>query len=62
MTLTEIKNALATISNTLNAITVQGKDNMNHLLGSILLLDKIVVNIEEQEKKEATDNAEHQTD
>lgn len=61
MTLTEIKNALATISNTLNAITVQGKDNMNHLLGSILLLDKIVANIEEQEKKEATD-AEHQTD
>lgn len=61
MTLTEIKNALATISNTLNAITVQGKDNMNHLLGSILLLDKIVANIEEQEKKEATD-AEHQAD
>lgn len=62
MTLTEIKNALATISNTLNAITVQGKDNMNHLLGSILLLDKIVANIEEQEKKEAPDNAEHQAD
>jgi hypothetical protein len=38
----EIKNALINSVNTLNTVDVKGEDNMNHLLGVILLLKQVI--------------------
>lgn len=41
MTPQEINQNLTNIKNTLNTVTVSGAENMNRLLGCILLLDKL---------------------
>lgn len=41
MTPNEINQRLTDIRNTLNIVSVAGADNMNRLLGCILLLDKL---------------------
>ena len=55
MTPTEIIENIQYILNSLNAVSVQGKDNLNHLLGSMMLLEKIKASLKaqnlEQEKK-----------
>ena len=38
---------LTSVINTLNQITVQGKDNMNRLLGCILVLESLNADTEE---------------
>lgn len=41
MTPQEINQQLTNIKNTLNTVTISGAENMNRLLGCILLLDKL---------------------
>ena len=57
MSTTEIIENLQYILNSLNAINVNGKDNLNYLLGSIMVLEKIKASLKaqklEQENKPA---------
>lgn len=41
MTQDQIKTNLIAVTNTLNQIDVKGKDNMNRLLGCIMMLENI---------------------
>ena len=41
MTQDQIKTNIIAVANTLNQITIQGKDNMNRLLGCIMMLENI---------------------
>lgn len=38
----ELKNNLKNIRNTLNTVSVSGAENMNRLLGCIMMLDKVL--------------------
>ena len=38
----EQKNALRTVVNTLNTVETKGRENMNHLLGAIVLLEQMI--------------------
>ena len=38
----ELKKALCTVVNTLNTVEVKGRENMNHLLGAIVLLEQLI--------------------
>lgn len=66
MTPQEIKVNYMNIRNTLDAVEVRGANNMNHLLGCILAMDKLWPEIEKQmvsvEMFEEVTNAENQTD
>lgn len=42
MTPEQIKAALKIVVNTLNTVEVKGKDNINHMLGSIMTLEKVI--------------------
>lgn len=48
MTPQEIKVNYMNIRNTLDAVEVRGANNMNHLLGCILAMDKLWPEIEKQ--------------
>lgn len=41
----EIKNNVQMAINTLNTVEVRGRENMNHLLGSIMVLEQVVQQI-----------------
>lgn len=43
------KKALRTVVNTLNTIEVKGRDNMNHLLGAIMVLENLMAQPDEEE-------------
>ena len=60
MTLQEIQNNINNIVNTLGTITVSGKENMNRLLGCIMLLETMPQHIAAlvQPPEEAHDDAE----
>lgn len=66
MTPQEIKVNFMNIRNTLDTVEVRGANNMNHLLGCILAMDKLWPEIEKQmvsvEMFEEVTNAENQTD
>jgi len=47
MTIDEAKKNLASVINTLNTIDIKGKDNMNHMLGSILVIEKVIQELQE---------------
>ena len=55
----DLKTGLTSIVNTLNTIEVKGKDNLNKLLGCVMLLEKL---IPELEKLEVKADAEHPAD
>lgn len=38
----ENKNAIRTVINTLNTVEVKGRENMNHLLGAIMVLENLL--------------------
>lgn len=42
----ENKNALRTVVNTLNTVEVKGRENMNHLLGAIMVLEQMLASDE----------------
>lgn len=44
----ENKNALRTVINTLNTVEVKGRENMNHLLGAIMVLEQLVAQKDEE--------------
>ena len=46
MTNQEIKNGTLNCINTLNTIEIKGRENLNRLLGVILLLEKIAAEID----------------
>lgn len=46
MTLTEAKDTIKNVINTLNTVEVKGRDNLNHLLGCILALEQVAGNID----------------
>ena len=43
---------LKAVVNTLNQVTVNGRANMDRLLGSIIALEKVIAALEEEGKKE----------
>jgi hypothetical protein len=45
----EQKNAIRTVINTLNTVEVKGRENMNHLLGAIMVLEQMLAQPDEQE-------------
>lgn len=47
----ENKNALRTVINTLNTVEVKGRENMNHLLGAIMVLEQMLAKTDEPELK-----------
>lgn len=47
-----VADTLKAVINTLNQVTVNGRMNMDRLLGSILALEKVVAALEEEAKKE----------
>ena len=64
MTLQEIQNNINNIVNTLGTITVSGKENMNRLLGCIMLLETMPQHIAAlvQPPEEAHDVAESEAE
>ena len=50
-----MKKFLKTLLLTLGDIEVKGKSNLDLLLGSMLAIEKMISQIEEQEKQEADD-------
>ena len=42
LTSEQIKTTLKIVVNTLNTVEVKGKDNINHMLGSIMTLEKVI--------------------
>lgn len=50
----EIANTLRAVINTLNGVSVNGRENMNRLLGSIVALEKALASLEA--KPEAQDD------
>lgn len=55
MTSEQIKANLISVINTLNTIEIKGRENMNRMLGSIMLLEKIARETEHLEAPEITD-------
>lgn len=49
MTSEQMKNNLISVINTLNTIEIKGRENMNRLLGSIILLEKVVEGINQED-------------
>ena len=47
-----VADTLKAVINTLNQVTVNGRMNMDRLLGSIIALEKVVATLEEEGKKE----------
>ena len=47
----ENKTTLQMVINTLNTIEVKGRENMNHLLGCIMTLERMMAQKDEQEPK-----------
>lgn len=43
------KKALRTVINTLNTVEVKGRENMNHLLGAIMVLENLMAQPDEEE-------------
>ena len=43
------KKALRTVVNTLNTVEVKGRENMNHLLGAIMVLENLMAQPDEDE-------------
>lgn len=66
MTIDELKNNLNAVVNTLNCIEVRGKDNLNRLLGTIMLLEKVMSGVKNIETPEVVSvevaNAEDQAE
>lgn len=63
MTNQEIKKAIQMTINTLNTIDVKGRENLNHLLGSILTLENLNNHLEEPEITfEEVKDADNQTE
>lgn len=54
MTTQELIENLQYVINSLNAISISGRDNLNHLLGSLMLLEKLKASLNAQllEKKD----------
>lgn len=46
MTPEQIKSNLVSIINTLNTIEIKGRENMNRMLGSIVLLEKVIQDVD----------------
>ena len=57
MDLTKIKNSLQTAVNTLNVVEIKGKENLNHQLGAILLLESAIKYITDEIEKAVTKEA-----
>lgn len=51
----ELKNNLKNIRNTLNTVSVSGAENMNRLLGCIMMLDKDIQAVDALTVEEAPD-------
>lgn len=51
----QMKANLISVINTLNTIEIKGRENMNRMLGSIMLLEKIAHEIEHLETPEIAD-------
>lgn len=51
----ELKNNLKNIRNTLNTVSVSGAENMNRLLGCIMMLDKVLQAADAMTVEEAPD-------
>lgn len=61
----ENKNALRTVINTLNTVEVKGRENMNHLLGAILVLEQLIAQADQAPDiriEEVPDDATHSAD
>lgn len=43
-----VSETIKAVINTLNSVTVSGRDNMDRLLGSIIALEKVLARLEEQ--------------
>ena len=43
------KKALRTVVNTLNTVEVKGRENMNHLLGAIMVPENLIAQPDEEE-------------
>ena len=54
MTTKEITENIQYVINSLNALTVSGKDNLNHLLGSMMLLEKIKASLNAKQLEQDT--------
>lgn len=52
MTKNELKTNLMTVRNTLNAVTVSGRDNLDHLLASIMTLERLIPQVDAMEPEE----------
>lgn len=55
MTPAQMKSNLISVINTLNTIEIKGRENMNRMLGSIMLLEKVALETEHLEAPEITD-------
>lgn len=62
MTPNEIATALVKIHNTLNCIEVKGRENMNHLLGCMQELEKLIPAVNGLNVQPEVENEDHQTD
>lgn len=51
----QMKANLISVVNTLNTIEIKGRENMNRMLGSIMLLEKIAQETEHLETSEIAD-------
>ncbi len=51
----ELKNNLKNIRDTLNTVSVSGADNMNRLLGCIMMLNKLIHGVDALTVEEAPD-------
>lgn len=47
-----MEQVLKAVINTLNGVTVSGRENMNRLLGSIVALEKLLASLEKPEAKD----------
>ena len=52
---TPVSETIKAVINTLNGVTVSGRENMNRLLGSIVALEKMLASIEAKTAKEANE-------
>lgn len=51
----ELKNNMKNIRDTLNTVSVSGADNMNRLLGCIMMLNKLIPGVDALTVEEAPD-------
>ena len=47
-----VSEIIKAVINTLNGVTVSGRENMNRLLGSIVALEKLLASLEKPEAKD----------